>query len=122
VKKIFIILVSLAAVFSVAFIALPTALHKAGLHPEYTGENFKLPGKRALVITTSHAVLAAPGENDGPATGVWGSELTHPHYTFLDLFATHVVVEDEKRFVTGQNQNSGLEAAHKMMAVIAGRQ
>jgi putative intracellular protease/amidase len=43
-----------------------------------------LVGLRALVITTSHAVLAAPGETEGPATGVWGSELTHPYYTFLD--------------------------------------
>ena len=32
-----------------------------------------------------------------------------------------VVVDDEKRFVTGQNQNSGLETSHKMMAVIAER-
>jgi len=37
------------------------------------------------------------------------------------MFATHVVVDDEKRFVTGQNQNSGLETAHKMMQVIAAR-
>ncbi len=32
---------------------------------------------------------------------------------FRNLFATHVVVEG--RIVTGQNQNSGAEAAHKMM-------
>ena len=36
--------------------------------------------------------------------------------------ATPLVVDHEKRFVTGQNQNSGLEAAHMMMAVIADRQ
>ena len=30
---------------------------------------------------------------------------------FRDVLATHVVVDDEKRFVTGQNQNSGLETA-----------
>jgi hypothetical protein len=29
---------------------------------------------------------------------------------FRDMFATHVVVDNEQRFVTGQNQNSGLEA------------
>jgi putative intracellular protease/amidase len=40
---------------------------------------------------------------------------------FRDLFATHVVVDDEQRFVTGQNQNSGLETAHRMMQVIADR-
>ena len=41
---------------------------------------------------------------------------------FRDMFATHVVVDDEKRFVTGQNQNSGLETAHKMMQVVADRE
>ena len=40
---------------------------------------------------------------------------------FRDFFATHVVVGDEKRFVAGQNQNSGHETAQKMMAVIAER-
>jgi putative intracellular protease/amidase len=59
-------------------------LHKAGLHPEYTGPTTTLPGKRALIITTSHGVLAAPGETEGPATGVMASEFTHPYYTFLD--------------------------------------
>jgi len=39
-----------------------------------------------------------------------------------DLFATHVTVDDEQRFVTGQNQNSGHETAQKMMAIIAARQ
>jgi putative intracellular protease/amidase len=37
----------------------------------------------------------------------------------IDFFATHVVVDDERRFVTGQNQNSGHETAHRMMAIIA---
>jgi putative intracellular protease/amidase len=41
---------------------------------------------------------------------------------FRDLFATHVAVDDERRFVTGQNQNSGLEAAHVMMQVYADRE
>ena len=40
---------------------------------------------------------------------------------FRDLFATHVSVDDNRRFVTGQNQNSGLETAHEMMKIIAGR-
>jgi putative intracellular protease/amidase len=40
---------------------------------------------------------------------------------FRDFLATHVVVDDEQRFVTGQNQNSGLETAHRMMQVIANR-
>jgi hypothetical protein len=38
---------------------------------------------------------------------------------FRDIFATHVTVDIEKRFVTGQNQNSGLEAAHKIIELLA---
>jgi putative intracellular protease/amidase len=75
------VLVVLVGVF---LLALPTILHKAGLHPEYTGPTTTLPGKRALIITTSHGVLAPPGETEGPATGVMASEFTHPYYTFLD--------------------------------------
>ena len=41
---------------------------------------------------------------------------------FRDFFATHVTVDDEQRFVTGQNQNSGLEAAHKITGILEGRQ
>ena len=66
-------------------LAVPTILHKAGLHPEYTGVKVQLPvGKRALVITTSHGVLAAPGEAGGKPSGVMASEMTHPYYNFLD--------------------------------------
>jgi hypothetical protein len=36
---------------------------------------------------------------------------------FRDMLATHVVVDDEQRFVTGQNQNSGRETAQKMLAI-----
>jgi len=56
-----------------------------GLHPEYTGETHQLPaGKRALIVTTSHGVLNAPGETTGEATGIAISELTHPYYSYLD--------------------------------------
>lgn len=77
-------LISLLILAGVSVLALPTIVHKAGLHPEYLGTRVTLPGKRALVITTSHGVLAAPGETEGPATGVMASELTHPYYVFLD--------------------------------------
>ena len=40
---------------------------------------------------------------------------------FRDVFATHVAVDDEQRFVTGQNQNSGLEAAHTLMRILSER-
>ena len=83
-KKLLTAAVVLLALVGVLLLSLPTILHKAGLHPEYNGPTAELPGKRALIITTSHGVLAAPGETEGPATGVMASELTHPYYTFLD--------------------------------------
>ena len=36
----------------------------------------------------------------------------------VDMFQTISVVDEERRFVTGQNQNSGHETAQKMMAII----
>lgn len=68
---------------SLAF-ALPGVLHRAGLHPEYVGPTFQLHGKRALIVTTSHGVLSAPGEDTGEPTGVMASEFTHPYYAFTD--------------------------------------
>jgi len=81
------VLVGLGILFSLLVVvatALPTILHAAGLHPDYEGAQVDLPGKRALIITTSHSVLAAPGETEGPETGVMASEFTHPYYSFLD--------------------------------------
>ena len=73
------------ALFAAFILALPTIMHSLGLHPEYTGETHQLPaGKRALVVTTSHGVLSAPGETTGEATGIAISELTHPYYSYLD--------------------------------------
>lgn len=83
-KKLLTVAVVLLAMVGVVLLSLPTILHKAGLHPQYSGPTAELPGKRALIITTSHGVLAASGETEGPATGVMASEFTHPYYTFLD--------------------------------------
>ena len=83
-KKLLTVAVVLLAMVGVVLLSLPTILHKAGLHPQYSGPTAELPGKRALIITTSHGVLAAPGETEGAATGVMASEFTHPYYTFLD--------------------------------------
>jgi len=83
-KKLMTGLISLMVLVGIIVLALPTILHKAGLHPEYHGAKVELTGKRALVITTSHGVLAALGETEGPATGVAASEMTHPYYTFLE--------------------------------------
>ena len=65
-------------------LSLPTIVHGLGLHPTYEGETYELEGLRALVITTSHGVLNAPGETEGDPTGVMASEFTHPYYGFLD--------------------------------------
>ena len=73
-----------AVCIGVFLISLPTLVHKAGLHPDYSGPTVDLPGKRALIITTSHGVLARVGETEGDPTGVAASEMTHPYYTFLD--------------------------------------
>jgi putative intracellular protease/amidase len=83
-KKLIIAITALIGLVGVLLLSLPTILHKAGLHPEYRGETVELPGMRALVIATSHGVLAAPGESEGPATGVAASELTHAYYAFSD--------------------------------------
>jgi putative intracellular protease/amidase len=81
-----IVKISLGAAICVGvfLISLPTLVHKAGLHPDYSGPTVDLPGKRALIITTSHGVLAPVGETEGDPTGVAASEMTHPYYTFLD--------------------------------------
>ena len=83
-KKVLVGLGILVSLLVVVATALPTILHAAGLHPDYEGAQVDLPGKRALIITTSHSVLAAPGETEGPETGVMASEFTHPYYSFLD--------------------------------------
>ncbi len=65
--------------------ALPSILHKAGLHAAYSdAKEYDLKGKKALIITTSHDVLNAPGETTGNPTGVMASEMTVPYYEFLD--------------------------------------
>jgi putative intracellular protease/amidase len=83
-KKLYVSVGVIVGLVVVLLTALPTILHAAGLHPIYEGPAIALPGKRALIITTSHNVLAKPGETEGPETGVMASEFTHPYYTFLD--------------------------------------
>lgn len=83
-RKISFILVGILAVVSAVAIFLPSILSAFGLHPDFDGNDYDLAGKRALIVTTSHDVLNKPGETDGPATGVFGSEMTIPYYEFLD--------------------------------------
>ena len=66
------------------WLGLPRLLKSMGLHPDYTGPVYRLPGKRALIITTSHGTLDKPGQSGGKKTGVFASEMTLPYYAFLD--------------------------------------
>lgn len=61
-------------------LGLPALLRRFGLHRPYRGEAYALPGKRALIITTSHDRLG----DTGKPTGVFASEMTVPYYEFLD--------------------------------------
>jgi putative intracellular protease/amidase len=84
-KTILLVLGGLVLLAGITAVALPTILHKAGLHPAYTGPKPVVQeGLRALIITTSHSVLSAPDAEEGPPTGVMASEFTHPYYSFLD--------------------------------------
>ena len=40
----------------------------------------------------------------------------------IDFFATLTVVDEEKRFVTGQNQNSGHETSQKILSILSEKQ
>ena len=40
---------------------------------------------------------------------------------FNDFFATHVSIDYEERFITGQNQNSGLEVANLITDILSKR-
>ena len=144
------LLITLLLCGLLAWLGLPAMLRALGLHPHYSGPVYALPGKRALIITTSQATLGAGGK----ATGVFGSELTAPYYAFLDgdkqvkelgitqtpqhperelraagaLFESRQALLDpfanltvtDGRLVTGQNQNAGVETAQTMLRVAGG--
>ena len=84
-KRILIYIVaSIVVILGILAIAMPSILKSFGFHPDYEGEQYDLTGKKALIVTTSHGVLNKPGETDGPATGVFASEMTIPYYEFFD--------------------------------------
>ena len=81
------LLISVASVLSIILIVLlagPSVIQALGVHPDYHGQTYEVLGKKALIVTTSHSLLAPVGESDGSETGVASSELTHPYYVFLD--------------------------------------
>ncbi|MGZ9899283.1 type 1 glutamine amidotransferase domain-containing protein [Shewanella gaetbuli] len=75
---------SLLAIIVLLFALSPVILKSLGVHPDYEGQSYSTPGKKALIITTSHDTLNYPGETDGKPTGVFASEMTHPYYVFLE--------------------------------------
>jgi putative intracellular protease/amidase len=79
-KKMIVIVALVVIIVAVLAISAPSLLRMAGLHPHYAGKTYDLKGKRALIITTSHAILGSTGK----ATGVYASEMTVPYYEFLD--------------------------------------
>jgi len=83
-KKLLITAGFLALSIVILAIAAPSIIHALGMHPEYDGPTYNLPGKKALIIGTNHGVLNKPGETMGDPTGVMASEFTHPYYGFMD--------------------------------------
>ena len=81
VTRTIIILVSLLILVA---IMLPILLKSLGLHPDFDSKIFKLDGRKALIIASSHNVLNLPGEVRGKQTGVASSELTVPYYEFMN--------------------------------------
>lgn len=56
--------------------------------PCYNDRTFSLPGRSALIVTTSHSKLGDEDCATCDATGVYGEELTKPYYTFKDAGLT----------------------------------
>ena len=69
----------------VIFIVLiPKILKFFGLHPDYIGTSYSLPGKKALIVATNQAELNKHGKTGGKATGAFASEITAAYYDFID--------------------------------------
>ena len=73
-------LIALGAIAALVAFNLPAILRAMGLHRHYTIPDFSLPGKRVLVVCTSHDTL----DPTGKPTGAFGSEFTVPYYAFID--------------------------------------
>lgn len=80
-KKIMLIIVIVLVVLGLGlWFGLPVGLRAMGLHAPYRGPLYQLPGRKALIITTSRDRLG----DSGKKTGVFGSEMTAPYYEFSD--------------------------------------
>jgi putative intracellular protease/amidase len=77
------VLVNLAIVLAAGlaiYLLLPQLLQLLGLHRHYSIPPYNLPGRRALVVCTSHDRLDPTNRR----TGAFGSEFTVPYYAFVD--------------------------------------
>ena len=79
-KKLIVVLIIVFVIGLFLRFGLPLLVTAMGLHPEYEGQRYLLPEKKALIIVTSQGTL---GDN-GKKTGVFGSEFTAPYYEFTD--------------------------------------
>ena len=79
-NKLFYAVIGVFALIIIVYFGLPKLLTSLGLHPHHDIPSYKLSGKRALIVATSHGTLG----DSGKATGVFGSELSVPYYAFLD--------------------------------------
>jgi putative intracellular protease/amidase len=79
-KRLIVILIIILVIGLFIRLGLPLLLTAMGLHPEYEGQRYMLPEKKALIIVTSQDTLGEKGEK----TGVFGSEFTAPYYEFKD--------------------------------------
>ena len=79
-------MIVLITIFIVGIFILltPKILQLFGLHPEYSGKSYNLPGKKALIIGTNQAELNKPGKTSGKTTGAFASEITAAYYDFID--------------------------------------
>ena len=133
-QRLFIIAGSIVAVILLFIVFMPTIMHGLGIHPDYDGPTYKAEGRKALIITTSHGVLAPVGETEGKATGVFASEMTHPYYVFLEAgmevdiasieggeipvdpssFAYPIISDEDKRFQKDANFQAKVENSIKV--------
>ena len=118
-KKLLIIAGVIVATILLVIAFIPTIMQGLGMHPRYDGPTYKAEGSKALIITTSHDLLAPVGETEGKETGVASSEMTHPYYVFLEAgmevdlasieggeipvdpsgFSYPIITDEDKRFL-----------------------
>ena len=67
-----------------------------------------------IIYTAPEVAVIGKTEEELKKAGV----IFQSESAFRDVFATLTVVDDEKRFVTGQNQNSGHETAYRIMEIL----